>query len=93
MAVVSGCAWPLDEWENTSVTPEENAAIVRGWAQAAFNQHDLDAAAQFLAPDWVVHWAGLGEEHGEEGFRRLAGAYLRAFPDMQIGVDDALAGV
>ena len=43
---------------------EDNAAIVRGWAQAAYNQHDLEAAAQFLAPDWVGHWAGLGEEHG-----------------------------
>jgi predicted ester cyclase len=66
---------------------EDNAAIVRGWAQAAFNQHDLDAAAQFLAPDWV----GLGEEHGVAGFKRLAGTYVRAFPDMQIRVEGALA--
>ena len=69
----------------------DHADIVRGWAQAAFNQHDLDAAAQFLAPDWVGHWAGLGEEHGVAGFKGLAGAYLRAFPDMQIRVEDALA--
>jgi steroid delta-isomerase-like uncharacterized protein len=70
---------------------EDNAAIVRGWAQAAFNQHDLEAAAQFLAPDWVGYWAGLGQERGVEGFKRLAGAYLQAFPDMQIRVEDALA--
>ena len=70
---------------------EDNAAIVRGWAQAAFNQHDLEAAAQFLAPDWVGHWAGRGEEQGVEGFKRLAGAYVRAFPDMQIRVEDAVA--
>ena len=70
---------------------EDNAAIVRGWAQAAFNQHHLEAAAQFLTPDWVGHWAGLGDEHGAEGFKRLGGAYVRAFPHMQITVEDALA--
>jgi predicted ester cyclase len=73
------------------VTAEENAAIVRGWAQAAFNQHDLEAAAQYLAPNWVGHWAGLSEERGIEDFKRLAGAYVRAFPDMQIRVEDARA--
>ena len=73
------------------MTAMDHADIVRGWAQAAFNQHDLDAAAEFLAPDWVGHWAGLGTEHGVEGFKRLAGAYLRAFPDMQIRVEDALS--
>ena len=72
------------------MTAMDHADIVRGWAQAAFNQHDLDAAAQFLAPDWVGHWAGLGTEHGVAGFKRLAGAYLRAFPDLQIRVEDAL---
>jgi steroid delta-isomerase-like uncharacterized protein len=73
------------------MTAEDNAAIVRGWSQAAFNQHDLDKAAEFLAQDWAGHWAGLGEEHGLEGFKRLAGVYLRAFPDMQVTVEDALA--
>jgi steroid delta-isomerase-like uncharacterized protein len=81
----------VPQQEGTFMTAEENVAIVRGWAHAAFNQHDLDAAAQFLAPDWVGHWAGLGEEHGVEGFKRLAGAYVRGFPDMQIAVEDALA--
>jgi steroid delta-isomerase-like uncharacterized protein len=69
----------------------DHGELVRAWAQATFNQHDLDAAARFLAPDWVGHWAGLAEEHGTEGFKRLAGAYVRAFPDMQITVEDALA--
>jgi len=70
---------------------DDNAAIVGAWAQAAFNQHDVDAAARFLAPDWVGHWAGLGDDRGVEGFKHLAGIYLRAFPDMRITVEDALA--
>lgn len=71
--------------------PDDNAAIARRWAQAAFNQHDLDAAVAFLAPDWVGHWVGMPEGRGADGFKRLAGTYLTAFPDMQIAVEDALA--
>jgi steroid delta-isomerase-like uncharacterized protein len=70
---------------------DNNAAVARRWAQAAFDHHDLDAAAEFLAPDWVGHWVGMPEGRGADGFRRLAGAYLAAFPDMRITVEDALA--
>jgi steroid delta-isomerase-like uncharacterized protein len=70
---------------------DDNAAVARRWAQAAFNEHDLDAAAAFLAHDWVGHWVGMSDGHGADGFRRLAGTYLTAFPDMQIAVEDALA--
>src|SRR5262249_29826630 len=73
------------------MTAEENALVVRHWAHAAFNLHDLDQAAQYITPDWLGHWAGFGEERGVEGFKRLAGAVIRAFPDLQITVEDALA--
>jgi steroid delta-isomerase-like uncharacterized protein len=69
---------------------QDNAAVARAWAQAAWIQHDLEAAAAYLAPEWVGHYAGIGEAHGCEGFKRFAGAYLRAFPDMHISVHDAL---
>ena len=72
------------------MSAQENLAVARGWALAAFNQHDLDAAARFLATDWVGHWVGMPEAHGHDGFKRLAGAYLTAFPDMQISVEDAI---
>jgi C-1 hydroxylase len=73
------------------MSAEENAAVARAWAQAAWNRHDLDAAARFLAPDWVGHYAGLGEARGPEGFKRVAAALLAAFPDMEITVEGALA--
>jgi steroid delta-isomerase-like uncharacterized protein len=73
------------------MTAEDNALVVRRWAHAAFNLHDLDQAAQFITPDWLGHWAGFGEGQGVEGFKRLAGAVIRAFPDLQISVEDALA--
>ncbi len=70
---------------------EDNAAVARAWAQAAWNRHDLDAAARFLALDWVGHYGGLGDVHGPEGFKRVAAAFLAAFPDMEMTVEDALA--
>ncbi len=70
---------------------EDNAAVARAWAHAAWNQHDVDAAARFLAPDWVGHYGGLGDAHGPEGFTRVATAFLAAFPDMEIQVEGALA--
>lgn len=73
------------------MSTDEDAAVARAWAQAAWNEHDLDAAARFLAPEWVGHYAGIGDAHGPEGFKRVAGAFLTAFPDMEIAVEEALA--
>jgi steroid delta-isomerase-like uncharacterized protein len=69
----------------------DTAAVAREWASAAWNQHDLDAAAALLAPDWVGHFAGLGDVYGHDGFKRVAREFLQAFPDMHIFVDDAVA--
>lgn len=72
------------------MSAQDNAAIARAWAQAAWQQHDLDAAARYLTSDWVGHYAGIGDAQGVDGFKRVAGAYLRAFPDLAITVHDAL---
>ena len=72
------------------MSAEDNAALARAWAQAAWQQHDLDAAARYLAPDWVGHYAGIGDAQGVDDFKRIAGAYLRAFPDLAMAVHDAL---
>jgi predicted ester cyclase len=80
---------PEPRKEGGLMSAEDNAAVARAWAQAAWLQHDLNAAAQYLAPDWVGHYAGIGDAHGVDGFKRIAGAYLRAFPDLTITVHDA----
>jgi steroid delta-isomerase-like uncharacterized protein len=73
------------------MSTENNAAVARAWAQATWQQHDLEAAVQYLASDWVGHYAGIGDAQGVDGFKRIAGAYLRAFPDIGITIHDALA--
>lgn len=64
-------------------------SLARAWAEAAWKNHDLDAAATFLTPNWVGHYAGLEEVHGRDGFKRAA-AFLTAFPDMQVTIEDSL---
>jgi steroid delta-isomerase-like uncharacterized protein len=70
---------------------DDNTAVARAWSQAAWQQHDLDAAAYFLATDWIGHYAGLGEAHGWGGCKRVGGAFLAAFPDMQVTLEESLA--
>lgn len=68
----------------------DSLSLARAWAEAAWKNHDLDAAAAFLAPDWVGHYEGLEEVHGRDGFKRIASAFLTAFPDMQVTIEDSL---
>jgi len=37
----------------------------------------------------VGHYADISDAQGLEGFKRVVGAYLRAFPDIRITVHDA----
>ena len=76
--------------ESSISSESEIAAIARDWAIAAWNRHDLDAAATFLTPDWIGHYAGLGDARGYDAFKRVAGEFIQAFPDMRISVEDAL---
>ena len=72
------------------MSTNDHLALARAWAEAAWKNHDVDAAAQFLAPDWVGHYERLEEVHGHEGFKRVATAFLTAFPDMEVGIEDSL---
>lgn len=53
-------------------------------------EHNLEAATRFLTPDWVGDWPALDTGRGHEGFKRLPAAYLQAFPDVKIQVEDAM---
>ena len=65
-------------------------SLARAWAEAAWKDRDLDAAAAFLTPDWVGHYEGLEEAHGRDGFKRVAACFLTAFPDMQVTIEESL---
>jgi steroid delta-isomerase-like uncharacterized protein len=70
---------------------EANAALVRDTVDA-FNAAELDKLLAVAAPDMLIHHAGLprplrGRETWQQGYALMR----RAFPDLQIRVDDLVA--
>jgi steroid delta-isomerase-like uncharacterized protein len=58
-------------------------------ALAAFNNGDLDACAEFLAPEFIANIPGLPEPAiGREAWKQNAQMLLDAFPDMKMDIQD-----
>jgi steroid delta-isomerase-like uncharacterized protein len=73
------------------VSAEENKAVIRQWIEA-YNERDLEAEADVLAPGIVVHVpAAPGPLEGLEAWRRFSGSFAEAFPDLRLTVQDIAA--
>ena len=73
-------------------SPEANKALARRYVEVVLRGHDLDAADDFLAPDFVGHIAGVpGTVRGVEAYREMFGAFLAAFPDYDETIHDVVA--
>lgn len=60
--------------------------LIRAW-----NAHDAERIAGLHAADCSgVDVGRSGQRRGREGVRRAAEAYLRAFPDLQLTLEDTL---
>ena len=58
---------------------------------AGLNRGDVSAADVAFAPDCVVHLTGVAEPiRGVDAWKQVIGGLLRAFPDIQITVDDEI---
>jgi steroid delta-isomerase-like uncharacterized protein len=62
------------------------SAVVTSYFEA-LNRHDLDMAAEFLAPDVVEEITGVGIMRGREEVRAFFDGLMKAAPDMEILVD------
>jgi steroid delta-isomerase-like uncharacterized protein len=60
--------------------------VVRRWFEAV-NGHDVDAAADLVAPDMVNH-SSSGQ--GREGIRAELSYWLAAFPDATVPLEDVI---
>ena len=56
--------------ERTPVSVDENKALVRRFFEA-FDEGDLDAIEEMLAPDFVDHSPLPDQGPGREGYKRL----------------------
>ena len=76
---------------------EENKALVRRELEEIFTHGNLNAAEEIYAPNYVSHQTATaaipaGEDiHGVEAARQIAAARRRAFPDLQITIEDQIA--
>jgi predicted ester cyclase len=67
----------------------ENAALLDRYI-AAFNAHDVDAFAGFVAPGYVQHNGRAGQ--GLAGLQAVLRGYFQTFPDFHMAVDDRIFG-
>jgi steroid delta-isomerase-like uncharacterized protein len=67
---------------------EDNEAIIRRWIEA-YNDHDRQAEADLLAPEYVAHVPGApGPLVGLEAWTQFSGSFAEAFPDIRLTVED-----
>ena len=71
---------------------EANSALIRR-AVEAFNAGDTNTLLTIAAPDIVIHYAEMPEAlHGRETWQQGFELIKRGFPDLEVRVDDLVAG-
>lgn len=71
--------------------PDEGTARLGRDLIRAWNAHDADRIVGLHAPECVgVDVAEAAPRYGREGVRQIVEGYLRAFPDLQLTVEDTL---
>jgi steroid delta-isomerase-like uncharacterized protein len=72
---------------------EENKVLARRFVEEVWNQKNLAVAREFIAATYVFHTPGSPPElpPGPEGFQQYASAFLIAFPDVHITIEDQIA--
>ena len=69
---------------------EENKAVIRRWIEA-YNERDLEAEADLLAPGLVVHVPAAPGPLDSEGWSRFVATFGEAFPDLRLTVKEILS--
>lgn len=72
---------------------EENKALVHRRYDEIENKHNIDAADDLMAVDYVHHDPALPAEmqHSRDGFKQLIGMLLSAVPDLHTTVHQLIA--
>ena len=71
---------------------EDNKTIGRRWFEEVWNDRSVEAIDRRMTPDCVVHGLGRGGEDlaGPGGFKPFHQAFLNAFPDLRVQVEDVI---
>jgi steroid delta-isomerase-like uncharacterized protein len=77
--------------ERRKVSEEENKAVIRRWIEA-YNERDMQAEADVLAPGFVAHVSATpGPLEGLDAWRQFTAPFTEAFPDLRLTVQDIAA--
>jgi steroid delta-isomerase-like uncharacterized protein len=69
-----------------------NEATMRRWFEEVWNQRQVAAIDEILAPDCPIHGLGPAPLIGGAGFRVFHQAFGRAFPDLHLEVLSVVVG-
>src|SRR6266581_5251 len=74
---------------DTSV--RSNTETVREYVDRVFNNHDLDQASAYLAPEVKWHGGTLGTIEGSENVTQMPRGFIGALPDLHAAEQDLVA--
>ncbi len=70
---------------------EENKAVVRLLYEEVWNQHNPEAADEFVAPDVFTRDMVTEHQRGIDGYKHLVRWLHTAFPDLRYDIEDIIA--
>jgi steroid delta-isomerase-like uncharacterized protein len=73
------------------LSTDENAAIVRRFAEEVITQGEMESAARFVWEDVVEQVPLPGQGPGLEGLKDILRAMRSAFPDLEFSIQEQIA--
>ena len=73
------------------MSADQNKTIYRQFIQEVFNKGRLDLIDKLLSESYVYHDAPPGTPNGREGIKQIVPMFRKAFPDLEITIDDQVA--
>jgi predicted ester cyclase len=73
------------------MSTDDNKRIYRDFIERGFNNGELSALDELLAPGYVNHDAPPGMSSGADGVKQIITMFRGAFPDLHIAMEDQVA--
>ena len=78
--------------KETEVSAEDNKAVVRRWIETFNNPYTPQTEVDVLAPGYIAHGPGLPGPLDLEAWSQFTAAFVEAFPDLRLTVEDIFSG-
>lgn len=88
--ILAGCLAAPAPVTGSSASTEENMRIARRVFTEVFDKHNLAVVDELFAADFVYHSPG-NPDFDREGLKQGFAAYLAAFPDARMTIEDIFA--